>query len=131
MLSFHHLVVFTQAETTMKKPKNAYLLAVDILGRSKCLVQVGAAIEDKHGIISWGWNFDGLDGLGCCAEAHAILRANKKRLHGATIYVASLRQRNMKIVKSKPCDKCQQLIKKWNLRAVWRDATGDWVYEGR
>lgn len=111
----------------MRKPAHAYLLAIDILERSKCLVQVGAAIEDKRGIISWGWNFEGLDGMGCCAEAHAIIRANKKRLKGATIYVAGKWNNTGKTVKSKPCNSCQQLINKWNLKVSWRDANGDWV----
>lgn len=109
----------------MRKPTDTRQLAIDILERSKCLVQVGATIADNTGIISWGWNGVGL-GFGIHAEAHAILRANKRRLFGATIYVASKRKRNSKIVTSKPCVDCQRLIAKWELRVMWRDSDGVW-----
>ncbi len=110
----------------MRKPVSGKDLAIDILTRSPCSVQVGAAIEDGNGIFSWGWNSEGFDGYGLHAEAHAIRRANKRRLVGATIYVASLRKRNTKVVISKPCPACQQLIQKWQLRVVWRDSDGEW-----
>lgn len=111
----------------MQKPASARELAVDILDRSKCSVKVGAAIEDSTGILAWGWNSEGFDGFGMCAEQHAIRRANKRRLAGSTIYIASMRARNEKLVPSKPCTNCQKLINKWNLRVVWRDNTGEWV----
>lgn len=110
----------------MKKPASAKELAVDILGRSQCSVQVGAAIEDASGILSWGWNSVGFSGYGLHAEHHAILRANKRRLRGSTIYVASMRKRNGKVVTSKPCEDCQKLIDKWELRVVWRQFDGGW-----
>lgn len=110
----------------MKKPINGADLAVDILERSQCSVRVGAAIGDKFNIFSWGWNGTGPDGFGQCAEKHAILRANKKRLIGATIYVASKRYRNGKIVCSKPCSSCRKLIDKWGLIVLWRDVNGEW-----
>lgn len=112
----------------MIKPASAKDLAEDILVRSKCAVRVGAAIEDATGIISWGWNFDGFDGHGLCAERHAIQRANRKRLSGATIYVAGMRHRNGKLVPAKPCETCEKVIKKWNLQVVWRDNEGNWIY---
>lgn len=110
----------------MKKPANATDLATDILERSICSIRVGAAIEDASGILAWGWNSEGFDGYGMCAEAHAIRRANRKRLLGSTIYVAGKRSRNGKFVPAKPCPECQKLIDKWELRVVWRDNTGDW-----
>jgi deoxycytidylate deaminase len=110
----------------MRKPVSSKELAIDILERSRCSVRVGASIQDGSGILSWGWNSEGFDGMGLHAEAHAILRANKKRLHEATIYVASVRGRNGKFVTSKPCVDCQKLIDKWKLRAVWRGSNGEW-----
>lgn len=111
----------------MKKPLDAKDLAIDILERSRCAVQVGAAIQDAAGrIVSWGWNSEGFDGMGLHAERHAILRANKKRLTGATIVVASKRRRNNKSVISKPCAECQRLIDKWELKVEWRSAEGMW-----
>jgi deoxycytidylate deaminase len=110
----------------MKKPPDAKDLARDILSRSSCSVQVGAAISDDVGIFSWGWNSVGFTGLGLHAEAHAILRANKQRLFGSTIYVASKRKRNGKTVVSKPCEDCQKLIQKWNIGVKWRDNNGEW-----
>lgn len=109
----------------MRKPASARELAVDILTRSSCSVKVGAAIEDNNGIVSWGWNGPA-GGLGIHAEAHAILRSNRKRLSGATIYVASIRGRNGKIILSKPCEDCQRLIDKWNLRTEYRHNDGNW-----
>ena len=114
----------------MKKPVNGAELASEILARSSCSVQVGAAIADKRGIFSWGWNSSGPDGYGQCAEQHAIVRANKKRLRGALLYVAGIRQRNGKPVPSKPCPECQKLIDKWDLRVMWRENFEDWVYVG-
>jgi deoxycytidylate deaminase len=115
----------------MRKPASGADLAIDILARSPCSVQVGAAIADKHGIFSWGWNSVGPDGFGLHAEAHAISRANRKRLRGALLFVASVRKRNGKVVTSKPCVECQRLIDKWNLRVMWRENNEDWIYEGR
>lgn len=111
----------------MRKPANVRQLASDILGRSRCSVQVGAAIADNGGIISWGWNSEGFDGMGLHAEAHAILRANRKRLRHATIYIASIRRRNGKLVPSKPCEDCQKLVDKWELRVIWQNNNGEWI----
>jgi cytidine deaminase len=108
------------------KKINGKELASEILSRSVCSVQVGSAVEDAHGIFSWGWNSVG-SGHGQCAEKHAILRANRKRLQGATIYVASIRRRNKKLVPSKPCKICQQLVDKYALRVIWRDNDGSWI----
>lgn len=111
----------------MIKPSSGRQLAIDILERSNCLVQVGAAIEDRRGrIIAWGWN-GSHDGWGLCAERHAILRANRKRLEGGTIYVAGKRHRNGKIVPTRPCAICQPFIDKHSLRVVWRNNNGEWV----
>jgi deoxycytidylate deaminase len=109
----------------MIKPSSGAQLAVDILERSQCAVRVGAAIADKRGIFSWGWNSVGA-GYGLHAEAHAISRANKRRLRGAIIFVASKRQRSGKAVTSKPCEDCQRLINKWQLRVMWRESNADW-----
>lgn len=114
----------------MIKPSNGAQLAIDILERSRCAVRVGAAIADGNGIFSWGWNSVG-SGYGLHAEAHAIARANKKRLKGALLYVASKRDRSGKAVTSKPCAECQKLIDKWQLRVMWRENNEDWFYEGK
>lgn len=113
----------------MRKPLDGQVLATEILSRSGCSVQVGAAIADKWGIFSWGWNGVG-SGYGQCAERHAVHRANKKRLYGATVYVAGVRKRNGKLVPAKPCEKCQKVIDKWKLQVVWRDNNGEWWNEG-
>lgn len=110
----------------MIKPRDPRELTEDLLPRSACAVQVAAVIADKHGIFSWGWNSVG-QGLGQHAEAHAIQRANKRRLEGATVYVASRRRRNKKAVMSRPCEACAMLIAKWDMRVVYREANGEWV----
>lgn len=110
----------------MLKPTCSRRLAVDILERSQCSIQVGSAIEDHTGILAWGWNSIGFDGYGMCAEQHAILRANKRRLSGSTIYVAGKRARNGNFVPARPCIDCQKLIDKWKLKVIWRDNNGTW-----
>ena len=110
----------------MIKPSDPRVLAVDLLPRSICSVQVAAVISDGAGIFSWGWNSVG-DGWGIHAEAHAIRRANKRRLRGSTIYVASQRMRNEKTIRSKPCDDCQALIDKWGLSVLYRDPNDTWI----
>lgn len=111
----------------MIKPDDPRKLAVDLLPRSICSVQVAAVIADKGGIFSWGWNSVG-SGFGEHAEAAAIRRANKKRLHGSMIYVASIRARNDKPVMSMPCPDCAQRIQAAGISTVfYRDGNGDWV----
>lgn len=101
-------------------------IAETILHRSICSVRVGACIEKNGRIVSWGWN--GVSsGFGLHAEAHAISRANRDRLNGATIFVASERLRNGKVVFSKPCDECQALLDKWGVLAHYRNGEGKWV----
>ena len=111
----------------MLKPSDPRQLAIDLLSRSICSVQVAAVIADDHGIFSWGWNSVGA-GFGEHAEAAAIRRANKERLKEATIYVASQRNRNKKIVNSAPCIHCLNKIVNRALRAQFRDADGEWKY---
>jgi cytidine deaminase len=102
-------------------------IASSILWRSPCRIKVGAVIEDSNGAYSWSWNHTGFDGLGEHAEQGAIRRANKGRLEGSIIWVATIRQRNKKVINSRPCDKCQELIESYGLRAIYRDAKGEWV----
>ncbi len=109
----------------MKKPPDPKELAEEILKRSICTVQVGAVLADGSGIFSWGWNHAGPEGMGMHAEAHCLRRANKARLNGATLYVASRRHRNHKVITSQPCLECQALLKGLT-RVLWRDADGRW-----
>lgn len=103
-------------------------LVLDLLGRSVCAVQVACVIADKHGVFAWGWNHVG-EGLGLHAEAHALSRANPKRLKGATVYVAAQRRkRRHPIVTAKPCEGCEQLLDAVGVHAVvYRDKDGLWV----
>lgn len=112
----------------MIKPDDPRELAVDLLARSTCSVQVAAVLADRHGIFAWGWNSVG-SGFGEHAEAAAIRRANKKRLgKGTTIYIASRRTRNKKMVPSKPCPDCWARIESAipSGKVVWRESNGIW-----
>lgn len=110
----------------MMKPDDPRDLATNLLARSTCSVKVASVICDAHDdIIAWGWNNVG-NGFGCHAEAHAISRANKRRLWFGTIYVASERARNAKTINSRPCQECQSLINNWYLEVKFRDADGKW-----
>ena len=79
---------------------------------------MAAVITDKNGrIFSWGWNSVG-NGLGKHAEEHAIERANKKRLAGATITIAGKRVKTNKTVYSEPCKKCRSLIEAIDIKKI-------------
>ena len=110
----------------MFKPNDTSQLVIDLIPRSICAVQVAAAICDRHGIVSWGWNSVG-DGFGEHAEMAAIRRANRRRLPGSTIYVASTRLRNGKSVTARPCNECAALLSANGIyRVVWRDPSDSW-----
>lgn len=103
-------------------------LAIDISDRSNCRVKVGAVLVDKKGIFSWGWNNMGSDGMGCCAEQHAISRANPKRLSGASIYIYGTHRKTGNPVPAAPCDSCITAIYRANLRLImWNNK--DWGWE--
>jgi deoxycytidylate deaminase len=75
-------------------------------------------VADSHGIFAWGWNSVG-SGFGEHAEAAAIRRASKKRLKGATIYIASKRNRNGKYVTSMPCYECNERLSAAGIELVY------------
>ena len=111
----------------MQKPRDPRELAIDLLARSTCTVQVAAVLADSSGIFSWGHNHVGFDGMGQHAEAEAIRRANRKRLRGATIYVAAVRKRNQKIVSACPCEDCYLRIAAAGVKKIYyRGASGEW-----
>lgn len=97
---------------------NPYDLAVDLLKRSNCAVQVAAVIWDGFGIFGWGWNHAG-NGFGQHAEIHAIGRTNIRRLKGASIAVAGRRKRNGRVVVSLPCADCFKRISKHQFKEIW------------
>lgn len=110
----------------MFKPKDPRQLAVDLLPRSSCAVQVAACLADRYGIFGWGINNAGPTGLGEHAEQHCIKRANRRRIQGATLYIAAQRRRTFeKIVTARPCPRCQQIIRGC-LEVVYRDNEGKW-----
>jgi deoxycytidylate deaminase len=112
------------------KPNDPRQLAIDLLPRSQCNVQVAAVLADDYGIFAWGWNSPG-NGFGEHAEAAAIRRANKKRLTTSSIYVASQRKSHGKSVISKPCEACMKKIRNRNIYLIWyRDADGRWKVMG-
>lgn len=90
-------------------------LAIDLLSRSTCKVQMAAVLSDKYGrIFSWGWNSGYVH-----AEEMAIKRANPKRLSGAKITVVGRRGKNGNSVYACPCaEKCYPLIASKNIRYV-------------
>lgn len=102
-------------------------LAVDLLHRSTCAVQVAAVIADKRGIFAWGVNNAG-QGFGQHAEAHAISRANRSRFAAAAIFVAAIRPRRSGgvLVTARPCLACQRILK--SLGSIYyRSKEGLWM----
>ena len=85
--------------------------------RSKCRVQVGAALSDNYGIFKWAWNHPGPNCDGAHAEAEALKKVNRKRLRGAKITVAAFRGRKM--ILARPCEAlCLPLLKKYGLKTI-------------
>lgn len=110
----------------MRKPKDPKELAVAILLRSTCIVQVGAVLADRWGIHSWGHNHAGPTGMGQCAEQHCLLRANRRRLQGSILFVAARRLRTGRIVQARPCKACWRAIAGRVAGVHWRDGSGVW-----
>lgn len=102
-------------------------LAIDISERSNCRVKVGAVLVDRKGIFSWGWCGMGYDGLGMCAEHHAILRANPKRLKGATVYVFGTHRKTSNPIPARPCRECSERLKRVGIKkVVWNNKSDGW-----
>jgi tRNA(Arg) A34 adenosine deaminase TadA len=98
----------------MRKNLTPRELALDLLDRSSCKVQVSAVLSDNYGIFSWGWNSPPTNPnkiKGVHAEAHAIRRANSKRLKNATLTIAARRRKSRTIILSRPCENCMSIIK--------------------
>ncbi len=112
----------------MKKDRDARDLAVDLIDRSTCNVQVASVIVDAYGkIMSWGWNNSGPNGYGICAERHAISRSNHHRLAGAVCLVAGRWKATGKVVNAKPCAKCQRSLKANKMLCMYRNERKEWV----
>ena len=120
----------------MNKSHGPRELAKDILGRSLCLVQMGAVISDNKGrIISWGWNhpYDkgSYETATIHAEEHAIMRANQGRLLRGkiTITVAGKWGKNGNIACAKPCTgRCMPLAKKYGIDIIeYQEKDGTWT----
>lgn len=110
------------------KSRDPRELAVDLLSRSVCAVQVASCIADRHGIFGWGHNHAGPDGMGEHAEVHCLSRSNIERARKpeAILYVAARRRRNGKTVTAKPCLACWRLVQSHSLLVVYRDADNVW-----
>lgn len=120
----------------MRKGLDERDVAKGLLSRSVCRVQVAAVLHDRHGIFSWGWNHsieEGVKGGGMHAEAHAIRRANPKRLSGATLTVAGRRRKSGNWVYAKPCkDGCFKLAEYYNIQRVqYTTKDGGWEEQDR
>lgn len=108
----------------MRKHNDPRQLAIALLNRSICAVQVSAVLADSYGAFAWSWNHSG-EGFGEHAEAFCLRRANRSRLANSTMYVASRRARNGKAINSRPCVECQKLIRCVGL-VVYRDKDNEW-----
>lgn len=90
-------------------------LNIDLLDRSTHKIyQITAVIFDRHGVIfSWGWNHHSQH-----AEEHAISRANRSRLPGATIQLLGRKKESGNVLLSKPCADCERIILKNGITRV-------------
>ena len=94
-------------------------LASQFAARATGRARVGAVLQDcEDRVFSWGWCHpsSGHNGRSVHAEEHAIARANRTRLDGATLYVCRLTKSGYGL--AKPCDACQRLISKAGIACV-------------
>lgn len=89
----------------MRVNKDPREIAIQVMKRSTCSVQVGAVLVDKHGAYAWGWNHEG-SGFGEHAEVMALKRANYKRVPGSVLWVAARRRKSGNVVSARPCAAC-------------------------
>jgi len=98
-------------------------LAFDLARRSPHPeYRMAAVLIDHRGrIFAWGWNHPSTRKLqkfhSNHCEYHAISRASRHRLPGATIVVVALRKNN-NVVTAKPCENCLALILKHQIAKV-------------
>lgn len=67
-------------------------------------------VHPNKGKISHGWShyseFTMVNYRSIHAEIHALLRCNRDKIAGSTIYIATIVNANGNITLSKPCDQC-------------------------
>lgn len=82
-------------------------LAGDLIPRSTHPeFRISAVVFDRKGtIFAWGWN-NGWNH----AEAHALSRANRRRLAGSTILVLGVKKSSRRVFTTKPCEGCERRI---------------------
>ena len=93
------------------KGKDPKEIALKLLKRSECSVQVAAVLSDARGVYAWGINHAGADGFGEHAEVHCLKRANHKRVGKSVMWVVARRRKNRNPVSAKPCAACWPLVK--------------------
>ena len=118
-----------------------FILAKFAAKKSTCLKrQYGAIIVKRHHVVSMGWN-DSAKGLISCkklgycnrinvphntdyslcnavhAEQNAIIKANRKDLIGATLYLYCL-ENGVTISNTEPCNICEGLIRNTGIKEV-------------
>ena len=108
----------------MLKPKDPRELAIKLLKRSSCKVQVAAVLSDKHGIFAWGVNHMG-DGYGCHAEISCLQRANHKRVSGSVMWIAARRAKSKNPVLARPCAACFPIVLQC-CYVMFRNKEGNW-----
>lgn len=128
-------------------------IAVKLLDRSSCIVQMAAVVSIGDDIIlSCGWNHVGSSQEGIHAEKHAILRLNRKGVAGIKLRsyrktpppikltVVGRRRKSGSWVLSRPCNgdkerynhglrktSCSELARKFGITVVdYITKTGEW-----
>lgn len=97
-----------------------------LMDRSRCRVQMAALLLNKEGrIISKGWNHEGPDGFGECAEVHCLKRADPDRVITSVMWIAGRRRKSGNPVLAKPCAACHPLVRQC-LVVYYRTKAGAW-----
>lgn len=122
-INVNYMVILIKMKITTPRQ-----LAIDLLDRSICCVQVAAVLSDIDGrIFAWGWNNSGISGMGQHAEQHAIMRANRARLKESTLTTAAKRRKSGNTVISLPCFDCMQILVKAKIGNIeYRNKQGEW-----
>ena len=112
----------------MRKERYIIKILSRIAKKSHARCKHAAAVVNNGKIISLGYNYakknNGYHSIH--AERDALLKCNKQKLNGSSLYVIRLNCSNYyktKLLLSKPCISCEKLInsykKKYKLKSVY------------
>lgn len=104
-------------------------MAIEQSKKSSYKMQMGAVVVYRKNIVGKGFNIVHSTGASHCegrhAEREALYRTTAKYRDGATVYVCRITKRGT-LAMAKPCDACQTVMRKMNVKYVWYSHNNGW-----